>query len=109
MIDFAALVLGPALAVFGEPVTVTPTASQPAVAPYQARGVWSFKPVEIPLSEGGDHSTNVPALGVRLADFTVAPDQGDFFALRGKTYVAVDVTPDGQGGADVILREATLP
>lgn len=100
MIDFAALVLGPAMAAFGEPVTLTPPVTPPP------RAVFAFKPVEIQLAEGGVHSTNQPALGVRLAEFPVAPRQGDVVTFRGIRYALVDVIPDGQGGADLMLRES---
>lgn len=45
MIDLSGLVLGPAMAAFGQPVTVTSGAG----APYDARGSFTFRPVEIPL------------------------------------------------------------
>lgn len=109
MIDFAGLVLGPAMAVFGQPATFTPTVSQPSALPYAGRGVFDFKAVEIPLEDGSYHSTNQPTLGVRLADFSVVPKQGDSVALAGATYEIVDVIPDGQGKADLMLRRVDAP
>ena len=105
MIDFAALVLGPAMAVFGQAITVTPTRSQPGAAAYAARGVYASKPVAIPI-EGTDdvHQTVQPTLGIRLADFATVPVQGDGIAMAGGAFVIFNVIPDGQGGADLVLR-----
>ncbi len=105
MIDFGALVLGPAMAAFGQPITVTPVVSQPGAPAYQARGSFSFKPVQIPLNDGTYHSTNQPALGIRLADFAVAPKQDDTVVMQQGKFVIADIVPDGQGGADIMLRD----
>ena len=109
MIDFAALVLGPAMAVFGGAITLTPVVSQPGAAAYPARGVFSFKPVQIALEDGTYHSTNQPALGIKLGDYAVEPMQEDTLvippgAIGAGNYKIVDVVPDGQGGADLMLR-----
>ena len=106
MIDFD-LVLAPALAVFGQPITVTPVASQKGGAPYQARGSYSSKQVDIPLDNGTYHSTIQRKLGVRLADFPVAPKQDDEIAMAQGSFVISDIVPDGQGGADIWLRNVT--
>ena len=110
MIDFAALVLAPAMATFAQPITVTPAASQPGAAAYPARGIYASKQVQIPLENGTYHSTVQPTLGLRLADFAVAPMQGDVVALGTLgTFLIADITPDGQGGADCILRDVDAP
>lgn len=109
MIDFAALVLGPAMAVFGQPVTVTPTASQPDAPSYQGRGVYASKPVQIPLGEGGYLSTVQPTLSIRLADFAVPPMQDDLVSTSQGSFLIADVIPDGQGGADCPLRSLSAP
>lgn len=117
-IDFSALVLGPAMATFGQPITVTPTASQPGALAYSTKpdgispltGVYASKPVQIPLENGTYHSTVQPTLGIRLADFAVAPMQDDTVVIGalGK-FLIVDVNPDGQGGADCPLRSLNAP
>ena len=106
MIDFD-LVLAPALAAFGQPIIVTPLASQPAAAPYSARGSYSSKQVDIPLDDGGYQSTIQRKLGVRLADFAVPPIQKDQIAMAQGSFVVADIVPDGQGGADIWLRNIT--
>lgn len=103
-LDFAALVLVPAMATFAQPVTVTPIVSQPGVAAYLARGVYALKPVDIALEGGGLISTQQRMLGIRLADFSTPPAQLDQIAMPQGTFVIADIKPDGQGGADLWLR-----
>ncbi len=105
MIDFSALVLGPAMAAFGQPMTVTPVVSQPGAPAYSARGSWSWKPVQEELPDGTYHSTNQPAIGIRLADFAVPPKQDDTLVMAQGAFTIIDVVPDGQGGADLKLRQ----
>jgi hypothetical protein len=93
------------MAVFGQPVVFeTPVAMPDGTG--NGRGSWSFKPVQIALENGTTHSTNQPCLGVKLADFTVAPRQSNFVTVAGTRYEIVDTLLDGQGGADLLLREA---
>ena len=40
-----------------------------------------------------------PQLGVRLADFALAPAQGDSWEIDGMRYRVTDQLPDGQGGS----------
>ena len=106
--DFASLVLGPAMAVFGQPVTVTPLQSQPGALAYPATAVFAEKAVTIPL-EGGDgyHQTVQPELGIRLADYPVAPMQGDAVDMAQGSFVVFNVVLDGQGGATLVLRRTS--
>lgn len=94
------------MAVFGQPITVTPVKSQPSQPAYAATGVYASKPVTIQL-EGSDdfHQANQPTLGIRLADYTVPPVQGDTIALPQGTFTVFNVVLDGQGGADLVLRQ----
>lgn len=105
MIDFAALVLGPAMTVLGQPITVTPVKSQPNAASYAARGVYALKAVEIPM-EGTDlfQQSHQPELGIKLGDFTVPPAQGDTIVCAQGTFEVFNVILDGQGGAKLVLR-----
>ena len=104
-IDFDALVLGPAMAAFGQPIMLTPVKSQPGVAAYAARGVYTSKPIQIQLEDGGYHSTVQPTLGIRLGEFATAPMQGDRIGMPQGNFEIADVLPDGQGGADLVLRD----
>lgn len=111
MIDFDALVLAPTVAVFSRPVTVYPVASQPLAAPYAARGVWASKPVDVPLEDGSILSSQDHVLGIRVAEFTVPPAQGDrieidahLSAPRLGLFAVEDSDDDGQGGAELSLK-----
>jgi hypothetical protein len=116
MIDFGALVLGPAMATFARPVTVTPVRSQPGQPAYQARGVWSIRNVEVQLEEGV-MNTRVITLGVKLADFgPIPPKARDLVAAPAAgpypdegTHWIEDIDLDGQGGATMTLKKGTPP
>lgn len=111
MIDFDALVLAPAQAVFGRPITVTPTVSNPSGPSYGARGIWSAKPVTVILEDGAGMNSRVLTLGIRNSEFTVMLMQGDLIdipAAGSLPRVGVckidDLQTDGQGGTDLILK-----
>ena len=120
-VDFSSLVLAPAMAVFGRPVTITPKASLPNAAPYDARGIWTITSVDIPTDAGGIMSTVSLKFGVRMADFPAALAQEDW--LRTKVsdlplgywqgsidpnsyldFAIVNTTPDGQGGMVCLVK-----
>lgn len=104
-IDFSALVLRPAMTAFRHDATVTPTKSQPGQPAYPARGVFSNRTIEV-ATEQGYVTSREPVLGIRLDEFAVPPVQDDRVALAGVSYLVHDVHPDGQGGADLILKRA---
>jgi hypothetical protein len=112
-VNFSALALSPAIAVFGKPVTFTPAASQPAAEPYQISGIWEEQHIDIQLDQGGVLSANNLDLGVRLHDFAAVPRQNDIIAISDTTlwrpeligtYLVDDIKPDGQGGAKLVLK-----
>lgn len=107
MINFSALVLGPAMGVFGQPIVFTPTASQPGAAPFTARGIYAVKQVTV-RTDDGIFTDQQPTLGIRIGpapDFPVMPEQGDSFVLNGTTWNVFDWQPDGQGGVDLVLKQ----
>ena len=99
-VDFDKLVLAPAMAVFAEPVTVTPEGG----APVAARGSYSERPIE---EFNGDTSvvTSQHTLSIRDAEFPVAPVQGLAITVRGVLYTVDKPLPDGQGGTLLILKK----
>lgn len=116
MIDFSALVLGPAMAAFAGSVTVTTGAG----APYDARGSFTFKPVEVVLEGegGGFHQTNQPELGIKLDEWNAGLRQSDVLvrkagtpatpgALPDGTWLVHNILKDGQGGATLVLRQTS--
>lgn len=121
MVDFSSLVLTPCQDAFGKPVTVTPKASQPFGQPYPARGIWTVEHLDVPLEDGGTLSSRTLKLGIRLAEFSFSPRQGDwistvacelpltywqgeFQAGANIDFLIDDLHPDGQGGAELILK-----
>ena len=103
--DFDNLVLSPCMAAFGVTVTVTPLKSQPTAEPYTATGVYDRSESIVMMADGSEMASTNVTLGIRLSDFTVPPREGDKIALNGKTYKVDALFPDGQGGADLRLKE----
>lgn len=116
MIDFAALALGPGIAAFGRPVTVTPLASSPARLPFDATGVWTVKNTSIQLEGDQSLNTTMLTLGIRLSDWTYEPEQfalvripaAGFYPDEGTLWID-DIDPDGQGGATLTLKRGQPP
>jgi hypothetical protein len=104
VIDFDALVLAPCEDTFAIPVTVTPIASQRGAPPYAARGIFASRALQIAVEDGAMLADQQTTLGIRFADFPVPPLADDRFVIKGVTYEAITVHPDGQGGADIPLR-----
>ena len=120
MIDFDALVLAPCVGLFGRPITVTPTASQPgdpaAVPPvppglpYLATGVWASRPIDVP-TEQGIMSSQAHTLGIRALDFPIPPAAGDYVEIPAAGSLPAiglclieDTDDDGQGGVALSLK-----
>ncbi|MBF0305774.1 MAG: hypothetical protein HQL41_09020 [Alphaproteobacteria bacterium] len=108
MVDFDALVLGPAMGVFGGTAMFTPGGG----APMPVTGVFDavHRLVEVDMGQNASGtlavSSTAPAFGIRLKDFPAAPEQGDGLRWGGVDYQIVDIRPDGQGGAQLILQRA---
>lgn len=91
---------------FGRTIEYTHTA--------QAVTVTIQAPLDITWAEAANgeaaQSARVPILMVRLADLSYEPQAGDedydTLVYAGTTYEVVDVQPDGNGAADLILRRA---
>eukprot|EP01037_Dinobryon_pediforme_P017838 gene17838-18066_t len=92
------------MATFGQPVTVTPTKSQPGAAAYLSRGVFDMQQQSVMLEDGSELASTKRTLGIRLADYPVPPRQGDFLTLGSDNYQVDSFTADGQGGAELVLK-----
>lgn len=100
-VDWDALVIGPVMGVFGEPVVY----SRLVGLPLSITGVFDDGFTEVdPVSRPGLMSSK-PTLGIRLEqfppDFDAKEAQGDWFTVvrTGKTYVVNDGEPDSHGHA----------
>jgi len=74
---------------------------------FSVRGIWSGPHQAMYLStEGPEYSTTQPSFSVRLSDFDETPKQGDGITIFATDYEVIDVQPDGQGMATLILEKA---
>jgi hypothetical protein len=116
MIDFSALVLGPAMAAFGEVVTYVSRSSRFTITGVFDEGYLAVDPYgESPSSNAfggmGDVNTVMPVLGVQVSQFPggTCPEQGDQLTIvrTNMTYLVKDVRPDSHGGAKLMLTLAS--
>ena len=88
--------------VFARAVTYT----APGGEPVERRGVFDREHEIIKTAaDGSDYSTVMPVLGIRFADWAEAPKQGGTIQIGSETFRITDPQPDGQGGANLILRK----
>lgn len=103
MVDWDAVVLGPVVGVFGEPVTYVPAAGQPITV----SGVFDEAYTEVIVGGDGIPVTSVmPVLGVRIAQFPQLPRQGDTLTVQrtGERFTVREVRDDGHGCAKLMLN-----
>lgn len=97
MIGFDTLVLGPCMAVFGQPVSYTPTGY---AAPIVVTGIFQRGYSETAFGADGVPVMNrMPVLGVQQGQFPagVVPSQGDTLVVAGLSYQVTAPEPDGRG------------
>ncbi len=86
----------------GDPISYTPAGgSEITTTPEgsELRGVFQAEGALVTLETGMLQRTNVPQVGVRLADFDPPASVGGLITARGTTYRIDDINPDGEGGA----------
>lgn len=94
--------LGNALNTFGEPVVYVP----------QGRSAVSITAIFDAVFEELDPNTGAiivskkPVLGIREADLSFTPREGDNVLIRETNYRVVEVMTDGQGGSQLRLHKA---
>ncbi len=104
MIDWDKAVLAPVMAVFGEQVTYMPAGG----APFMITGVFDAQYKGVDFAGGMDVQTDMPVLGIRLAEFPVIPRQKDQLRIErtGELFAVREVQPDGHGAAKLLLNGA---
>jgi hypothetical protein len=109
VIDFDAIVNSAVESVFATSLTVTYT--PPGGAARAIKGIFD-RHHQIVLDEiagselnGPGHATTAPVLTVRLAQFVTPPVRRGTVVIGAETFSVWDVQPDGQGCADLVLRE----
>ncbi|TCR60946.1 hypothetical protein [Bosea sp. BK604] len=111
MIDFNALVLGPAMAAFARPITILPAVSQPGEPAYPGRGIWGKRPADFQLEDGSAVGTDVLVIGIRIGEFPILPQPGDQIDIDAYASLPrvglcemVDDGDDGQGGYALVVK-----
>lgn len=105
-IDWDKMVNGPVMGVFGEPALFRPASR----ASFGIHGTFHEAYKSVDLVDGMGMTTEMPALGVQLAEFPVAPLQKDRVVITptalhgGGTYVVKEVRPNGVGSAVLLLN-----
>ena len=110
-INFSQLVYDPCFNVFARPITVLPKASQPSVASYEARGIYSTMPLDIPAEDASIFSDQHTILYVRDAEFGGNPPiQGDIIDMpeaadvAGGLFIVIDTKQNSGGETTLNLR-----
>jgi hypothetical protein len=104
VIDWDALVIGPTVSVFGEPVTYTPVNGSTITV----TGVFDDAYLTEAMFEDGKAAgvTEVSAvLGVQLSQFASMPTQNDQLVVQrtGSRFVVRDIRNDSHGWAKLLL------
>lgn len=117
MFDFDAHCNAPLFGLYGRPVTFSPAnklvkPGDPFIAIFDREHEIILDELANSELRGSGHSTTVPVLTIRLADFATRPAQGDQVTVLAHlsrptegTWTVWDVKPDGEGCADLLLRE----
>jgi hypothetical protein len=106
VIDWDSAVLAPLHGVFGETVQYFPAVGQP----FNITGIFDEAYKSVDMSDAVAMATDMPVLGVRLAEFPVSPKQRDTLVITandqhsGGTFVVKEVRPDGHGEAKLLLN-----
>ena len=93
---------------FGAEVFHTPAAGG---GPHSRTGIFNDKYLAVDVQTGFMVSTSQPNLGIKLADWTPAPLQGDTLTIDAnatgdfETYKVQTIEPDGEGGATLLLDQ----
>ncbi len=86
---------------FGEEVTFEPLSG----GSFVVLGIYNDRHTFVDPDTEQLVSSNIPTLGVKLADLTQAPSKGDVAVVRGKRYVVRDNREDGEGWLHLFLYE----
>ena len=108
-IDWSAVVIGPLMGVFGEPVTYMPAAG----GSFQISGVFDDAYLkEVMFEDASSGVTEISAvLGVQLSQFSAEPVQNDKVSIASvnATYVVRAARPDSRGGMKLLLSKVSSP
>lgn len=86
---------------FGETVVYTPQLK----APREIRAIFNAEFQGVDPNIGVGIGSVAPVIDVRLADISETPSPGDRVCIRGDHYRVVEMQPDGQGAARLLLQK----
>jgi hypothetical protein len=115
-VNFSTLLYDPVYDMFAVAITVNPINSQPAAAPYDARGIYDTVDVDVIALDGSIVSDQKTIVDIREAEFPVLPLQGDHviipFDCNGAPlgeYEILDTDTNGGGETTLTLRKFEPP
>ncbi|QJD91801.1 hypothetical protein HH213_17925 [Duganella dendranthematis] len=102
MIDWDALVIGPCVGVFGEPVIFTPVGGDPV----EIDLVYDEGNKDVALAGGTPLNSSNPIVSGQMSVFPVEPQTGDRILIKGtgEEFAVSDVDDDGKGGVVLSLN-----
>jgi hypothetical protein len=86
---------------FGDPCVLNPDSDEP----FPFDGIFDNAHMMVDVDTEQPVSATHPTLGVNLFDFEVEPTRADQVQLRNLIYKIIDILPDGQGGATLVLHQ----
>lgn len=97
-------VLERCLEAFGEEVEYRLSLTSP-FNPVTIRGVFSSSHIVLDPATNAAIDTQMPGVGIRLADLPRAPREGDRIIIRGQEYRVIESQEDGEGGSLLLLNK----
>jgi hypothetical protein len=111
-VNFSDLVYLPNFDTFARAIFITPVASQPGQAAYQARGIFDTVPIDVVALDGSIVSEQRTILDLREVEFAILPVQGDQVAIPADgglpdagNWEIIDNSRIGGGEATMTLRK----
>jgi hypothetical protein len=115
-VDYSTNILLPNYNYWSRPIIVTPLASQPGAAAYDARGIYDSDRVDYYGLDGQNFSDQRTTLDIREAEFPVPPRQGDLISIPDDPsgpspgeFEVTDTNSNGGGESTLELRKWESP
>lgn len=115
-INLSTQLYAPVYDFWARPITVFPVGSQPGMPPYNARGIFDTKAVDVVGEDGSIVSDTVTILDIREAEFSVLPAQLDRINIPASgagpsqgDWEVTDTAPNAGGETTLSLRQLADP